>query len=1493
MSDIPSSNESHLDSIPINHNNHNNNNNNSKEIGKDINSTHTPHHRVSFTEQQSMSTSSRKSSLLRKHSLNNSSLENDKRPSIISRNSNPDIHRESLPPLSRGPSYNSNYTRSHSSKNVNANNSINAGITSDNNNNNNSHANLNTPVSSPVTSSVSSPSANGKQFNLTLPAGKSREKSPGRHSKEGGHTRSRSFTKQQYGAGSTSSQLSTLYLAQEKAYLRKMRNQSIDDYYSKGIPGAHEFSKADDNDDEDDEDEEHSSFDAGDNANLLAAIDDDKYQIDYSMALSLMKNSNVNLRKIANLNSDDTDDPAIIERLEWQSMLTSVLTGDVVRSEKTKIININNPDSTQESYLHATFKENLWFGIRAKIFNRTEDEQRKIVAYRRTLVDQLIDDVMKFEIDYENSTENPIRGQVKTILDRYDQACSLWKTLEDMYSDKPACRSEEFQNRIDALTAWLTITDAISRETKSLRLWIGNDELDITKSPVEVSSSNTVTSNSKIVKKIFDEDNKSLAERLMKEKDVQTIFRKRIFKPIAPWMIKSKDTYIRLGVMFENMKLPDYLHDLLQICIIPVRLIKEIVIVRLGYAMKLQNPTLMMIDQMLDDFKSYITVALEVKSGILEYKEPDEDRKWLISDLFDSELEDFDNVILRCVRYFLVLLNRKLLDSSRSPTTFRTFKEPEELEEAWNFLKPLGHYVDGGSVVVAEEITMLALRLIHRLMAYFNHQIRDPTYNGLSQDLIRWYSSTSENFGQLRRKLARFMGEISRDFKNSVVFDIPSQSNSTKTLLDILRTTNHFLVYTGTVETQGTYFFASPELLGNEQEILKILTGSYVGLDPSTDNLHFTDLLHLIRSGSEEQIRYNDDNDDDDLESYDDSNSAYAYVLALCPMKPIVWDGLVVNVDIDSVPITDMKNGELLLVSKLSYYDLHIVRNRFLEVASEVSLGNAGLKQMEYRCSLAKVNQELKKMNRVVFKMCSSVLESVEIIKTRIAELDPVGEYQALINSYFIYARDYGKNSVRMLDPQRKSTIIMKMIQLSIDWVSFICDDCIPTDRKTFRWCVLALEFAMEMIRGINIFLLTEEQFTKLKVKVARCMSLLISHFDIMGARSSEAEKNKLLKWTLQRHNIASSQNDDEYLNKVYHEEVMGQIKKIEEERRDLQEELQSIGRVLDVTDLEYQFVTLLASSFSSVSIRWQKGACIGRGTFGQVFSAVNLDTGGVMAVKEITFHDSQSIKNIVPLIKEEMTVLEMLNHPNVVQYFGVEVHRDKVYIFMEFCEGGSLAGLLTHGRIEDEMVIQVYTLQMLEGLAYLHQSGVVHRDIKPENVLLDHNGVIKFVDFGAAKVIASSGRTLSGMTNASLRKSVKRDGHDNLNSMTGTPMYMSPEAITGTSTDRSGVVDIWSLGCCVLEMATGRRPWANLDNEWAIMYHIAAGHKPQLPSPEQLSESGRNFLARCLEHDPDKRPSAVELLADPWMVDIRQIAFGNSDVTTTPSSEISGPISE
>jgi mitogen-activated protein kinase kinase kinase len=263
------------------------------------------------------------------------------------------------------------------------------------------------------------------------------------------------------------------------------------------------------------------------------------------------------------------------------------------------------------------------------------------------------------------------------------------------------------------------------------------------------------------------------------------------------------------------------------------------------------------------------------------------------------------------------------------------------------------------------------------------------------------------------------------------------------------------------------------------------------------------------------------------------------------------------------------------------------------------------------------------------------------------------------------------------------------------------------------------------------------------------------------------------------------------------------------------------------------------------------------------VYAALNLDSGQMMAVKEIRLQDPQLIPTIVSQIRDEMGVLQVLDHPNIVQYYGIEPHRDKVYIFMEYCDGGSLAGLLEHGRIEDETVIIVYALQMLEGLAYLHERRVMHRDIKPENILLDHDGVIKFVDFGAAKVIARQGKTL-----AAEHMDTRRGGQNSM--AAGTPMYMSPEVIRGHATGRLGAVDIWSLGCVILEMATGRRPWASLDNEWAIMFNIAQGNPPQLPTSEQLSAPGIDFLEKCFERDPVKRATAAELLQHEWIVAIK-----------------------
>lgn len=113
----------------------------------------------------------------------------------------------------------------------------------------------------------------------------------------------------------------------------------------------------------------------------------------------------------------------------------------------------------------------------------------------------------------------------------------------------------------------------------------------------------------------------------------------------------------------------------------------------------------------------------------------------------------------------------------------------------------------------------------------------------------------------------------------------------------------------------------------------------------------------------------------------------------------------------------------------------------------------------------------------------------------------------------------------------------------------------------------------------------------------------------------------------------------------------------------------------------------------------------------------------------------------------------------------------------------------------------------------------VIHTELLVfPDILLDHMGVIKFVDFGAAKILAKNQRSIQRSRRASDVAPSTGDstgGGLGMNSLTGTPMYMSPEVIRNSSRGKHGAMDVWSLGCVVLECATGRKPWSNLDNEW------------------------------------------------------------------------------
>lgn len=194
--------------------------------------------------------------------------------------------------------------------------------------------------------------------------------------------------------------------------------------------------------------------------------------------------------------------------------------------------------------------------------------------------------------------------------------------------------------------------------------------------------------------------------------------------------------------------------------------------------------------------------------------------------------------------------------------------------------------------------------------------------------------------------------------------------------------------------------------------------------------------------------------------------------------------------------------------------------------------------------------------------------------------------------------------------------------------------------------------------------------------------------------------------------------------------------------------------------------------------------------------------------------------------LQEEVDLLKTLKHDNIVGFLGTCLQDNIVTIFMEFVPGGSIASILRHFGPLQEAVISKYTNHILQGIAYLHKNRVVHRDIKGNNVMLMPNGVIKLIDFGCAKRL--TGLNMNGTLGAMLK------------SMHGTPYWMAPEVISESGHGEKS--DIWSIGCTVFEMATGKPPLAHM-NKMAAMYYIAT-QKGLMPTlPDHFSKKARDFV--------------------------------------------------
>ncbi|KPI88724.1 putative Protein kinase [Leptomonas seymouri] len=255
----------------------------------------------------------------------------------------------------------------------------------------------------------------------------------------------------------------------------------------------------------------------------------------------------------------------------------------------------------------------------------------------------------------------------------------------------------------------------------------------------------------------------------------------------------------------------------------------------------------------------------------------------------------------------------------------------------------------------------------------------------------------------------------------------------------------------------------------------------------------------------------------------------------------------------------------------------------------------------------------------------------------------------------------------------------------------------------------------------------------------------------------------------------------------------------------------------------------------------------VGRGTFGDVYRAEDCDTGNIIAVKEIVVpHDfTKDIEKQLAALESEIRVMRRLHHPHVVTYLGANREGNTLRIFMEFVGGGTVGSTLEREGALPEEKTRNYTAQLLEGLEYLHASHILHRDLKGDNLFLTEQDQLKLGDFGQSKELADTLITQS---------------------VQGTPSFMSPEMIACSG--YSFEADIWSVGCCVIQMLTGKPPFSNLDNQMAVMFAIISS-KIEEQIPQNVSEGAKDFIRMCTKTNIKDRWSATQLRQHPWLLGV------------------------